>query len=573
LVCTWRSIYINNKPFFIAIFAALFYKALDIQNTIERQDNTFGKELYSYQNTAIDKIFEKLKNHPERYNLLYQLPTGGGKTVIFSEIARRYIQQTGKKVLILTHRVELCAQTSQMLNEFGVVNKVINSEVKELPVPNDFMCFVAMVETLNNRLRDKILDLDNIGLMIVDEAHYNSFRKLFKFYEKGVMLGVTATPLSSNIKLPMNEVYDELIVGESIGSLINMGFLSRATTYSYHVGLTSLKIGINGDYTVSSSERLYNTHVMQDKLLAAYKDQCLGKKTLIFNNGIHTSQYVYESFKQAGFEIRHLDNTHTASERRKILDWFREKPDAILTSVSILTTGFDEPTVESIILNRATRSLTLYFQMIGRGSRVIPGKKEFTVIDLGNNLSRFGLWEDEVDWAAVFRNPEAYLLNLRSDEEIELQYRYEMPDELRARFNKSEIIDFDIKEAHKEALRQKQRPKIVIEQSIEQHVKICVENSSDIEGAIELAQLLKEEIDFRVRVYTRCLGKASQSYVTWLQDDYYRKLKQQIVRFGSPIVEEHVPEMIEEVEYSDVPQSNDEEEIQEELKTDFNTEQ
>lgn len=540
---------------------------MDIQEIQEKQDNSFGKQLYAYQQAAIDKIFERLNNHHERYNLLYQLPTGGGKTVIFSEIARRYIKETGKKVLILTHRVELCAQTSQMLNEFGVVNKVINSEVKELPVPNDFMCFVAMVETLNNRLRDKILDLDNIGLMIVDEAHYNSFRKLFKFYEKGVMLGVTATPLSSNIKLPMNEVYDELIVGESIGSLINMGFLSRATTYSYHVGLTSLKIGINGDYTVSSSERLYNTHVMQDKLLAAYKDQCLGKKTLIFNNGIHTSQYVYESFKQAGFDIRHLDNTHTASERRKILDWFREKPDAILTSVSILTTGFDEPTVESIILNRATRSLTLYFQMIGRGSRVIPGKKEFTVIDLGNNLSRFGLWEDEVDWAAVFRNPEAYLLNLRSDEEIELQYRYEMPEELRARFSKSEVIDFDIKEAHKEALREKQRPKIVIEQSIEQHVKICVENSSDIEGALELAQLLKEEIDFRVRVYTRCLGKASQSYVTWLQDDYYRKLKQQIVRFGSHVVDVHVEEIMEEPEPLDILSTNGPDEIQEEQNT------
>lgn len=544
---------------------------MDIQQTTEKQDNTFGKELYAYQKTAIDKIFEKLENHPERYNLLYQLPTGGGKTVIFSEIARRYIQQTGKKVLILTHRVELCAQTSQMLKEFGVVNKVINSEVKELPVPNDFMCFVAMVETLNNRLRDKILDLDNVGLMIVDEAHYNSFRKLFKFYEKGVMLGVTATPLSSNINLPMNEVYDELIVGESISSLINMGFLARATTYSYHVGLTSLKIGINGDYTVSSSERLYNTHVMQDKLLAAYKDQSLGKKTLIFNNGIHTSQYVYESFKQAGFEIKHLDNTHTAGERRKILDWFREKPDAILTSVSILTTGFDEPTVESIILNRATRSLTLYFQMIGRGSRVIPGKKEFTVIDLGNNLSRFGLWEAEVDWAAVFRNPEAYLLNLRSDEEIELQYRYEMPDELRAKFSKSEVIDFDIKEAHKEALRQKQRPKIVIEKSIEQHVKMCVENSSDIEGALHLAHLLKEEIDFRVRVYTRCLGKASQSYVAWLQDDYYRKLKQQIVRSGSPIIESQLTEIIEEEALLDIPQSNTEE-IQEELNSDLNTE-
>jgi len=511
---------------------------LNTEETTEKQDKIFGKELYAYQKTAIDNIFAKLHNHHERYNLLYQLPTGGGKTVIFSEIARRFIMETGKKVLILTHRVELCGQTSQMLNEFGVANKIINSEVKELPVPNDWMCFVAMVETLNNRLRDKILDLDNIGLMIVDEAHYNSFRKLFKFYEKGVMLGVTATPLSSNIDLPMNEVYDELIVGESIASLINMGFLARATTYSYHVGLSSLKIGINGDYTVSSSERLYNTHVMQDKLLAAYKDTSIGKKTLIFNNGINTSEYVAASFKEAGFDIKHLDNTHTAKERRYILDWFREKPDAILTSVSILTTGFDEPTVESIILNRATRSLTLYFQMIGRGSRIIPGKNEFIVVDLGNNLNRFGLWEAEVDWAAVFRAPEFYLSNLRSDEEIEIEYRYKMHDSLRSRFSKSEVIDFDIKEAHKESQRLKHRPKTVIEQSIEQHIKICTENSSNLDEALELVHLLKEEIDFRVRVYCRCLSKTSESYVIWLQDDYMRKLKQNLVRISSHVIEE-----------------------------------
>src|SRR5271169_5204630 len=125
------------------------------------------KQLYAYQQEAIDEIFRRLKDHPVRYNLLYQLPTGGGKTVIFSEIARRFIIATGKKVLILTHRLELCAQTSQMLDVFGVKNMVINSAVKEFPVPNPYMCFVAMVETLNNRLRDDILNLDDIGLMVV----------------------------------------------------------------------------------------------------------------------------------------------------------------------------------------------------------------------------------------------------------------------------------------------------------------------------------------------------------------------------------------------------------------------
>ena len=503
---------------------------IDISDSSSAPDKNIGKQLYAYQQGAIDEIFSRLKDHPVRHNLLYQLPTGGGKTVIFSEIARRFILSTGKKVMILTHRVELCAQTSQMLNEFGVSNKVISREVKELPVPNDFMCFVAMVETLNNRLRDKILDLDNIGLMIVDEAHYNSFGKLFKFYEKGVLLGVTATPLSSNINLPMKDNYDELIVGESIGSLIEMGFLSRAITYSHHVGLSSLKVGINGDYTVSSSERLYNQHAMQDKLLSAYQERSLGKKTLIFNNGIDTSKHVFHTFKQAGYAIKHLDNTHTSKERKEILQWFREKPDAILTSVSILTTGFDEPTVESIILNRATKSLTLYFQMIGRGSRVLPDKSEFTVIDLGNNLSRFGLWEEAVDWMSIFRSPELHLAGIWSDDEIERHYKYVMPEDLRNKFFKSTDIDFDIKEEHKQALNKRQRPIVVIEGSIAQHLKICMENSADLNEALHLFNLLKEEIDYRVRVYARCLSKTSESYVGWLQEDYTGKLKASLVR-------------------------------------------
>ncbi len=495
------------------------------------------KQLYAYQENAINEIFKRFADHSHHnYNLLYQLPTGGGKTVIFSEIAKRYILTTGKKVLILTHRVELCGQTSRMLNDFGVKNKVIDSAVKEMPVPNEFMCFVAMVETLNNRLRDKILDLDDIGLMIVDEAHYNSFVKLFGFYEKGIVLGVTATPLSSNINIRMRDNYDELIVGESISSLIETGYLARATTYHYHVGLTSLKVGRSGDYTVSSSELLYNNFLMQDKLLSAYRERGIGKKTLIFNNGIATSHYVYSTFREAGYPIKHLDHTHTAKERREILSWFREKPDAILTSVSILTTGFDEPSLDCIILNRATKSLTLYFQMIGRGSRVYKEKKEFTVIDLGNNLNRFGLWDAPMDWASIFRSPESYLSTIRSDEEIEHSYRYIMPDELRLKFGKSADVDFNVKVQYTKAKNSGERPKVVIERSIEQHVQMCIENSEGIDDALALAHLLKEEIEFRVRVFSRCLSKSSESYVKWMQDEYKRKLKIALIKHAQRVV-------------------------------------
>ncbi|MFT4525087.1 MAG: superfamily II DNA or RNA helicase [Bacteroidia bacterium] len=491
-------------------------------------EEAIKKKLYGYQARAMGQIFDKLDSVPSDYNLLFQLPTGGGKTVIFSEIARRYILETKKKVLILTHRIELCAQTSRMLIEFGVNNKVINSEVKEIEDQDQHTCYVAMVETLNNRFNHDGLELKDVGLVIIDEAHYNSFTKLFKHFSECNILGVTATPLSSNINLPMNEFYGELIVGESIPNLVNEGFLAKATTFSYNVSLSSLRVGINGDYTVGSSEQLYTDLMMQDKLLNAYRERSLGKKTLIFNNGINTSKYVYENFVNAGFEIRHLDNTHSSKERKEILDWFKNKPDAILTSVSILTTGFDEPTVDTIILNRATRSLTLYYQMIGRGSRILGTKKNFNIIDLGNNLARFGLWNSELDWKDIFKNPELHLANIRTDTEIERHQVYRMPDDLKLKFPNTAKLEFDMELAYNSALDTGQRPKIAIEQCLSHHVDMCLKNSEELDDALSLARLLEDDIKFRLRKYSYCICKSTKNYLAWLEDDYTIKLKRTI---------------------------------------------
>ena len=164
-----------------------------------------------------------------------------------------------------------------------------------------------MVETLNNRLNEDENFLENIGLVIVDEAHYNSFRKIFQFYSKINILGVTATPLSSNKSLPLKDNYDKLIVGKSISSLIDDGYLANANTFSYDVNLNGLKIGINGDFTVSSSEILYANYFMQEKLVFAYEEISFNKKTLIFNPGIDSSKRVEETFKEK-YPIRHLDS-------------------------------------------------------------------------------------------------------------------------------------------------------------------------------------------------------------------------------------------------------------------------
>ncbi len=489
----------------------------------EIQEKKTDKELYSYQQGAISRIFEKFDNERDDYHLLYQLPTGGGKTVIFSEIVRQYLKNHSKKVLVMTHRVELCNQTSKMLTSFGVINKVVNSKAN-LDDQERYNCYVAMVETLNNRLNDGILDISDVGLVIVDEAHYNSFTKLFKFFENSFVLGVTATPLSSNKDLPMNSNYDELIPGESIENLIENDFLARAETFQYDMGLTSLEVGSNGDYTVKSSADLYTSPSMLNKLLEAYTKHSKRKKTLIFNNGIETSIQVYHTFRNAGLPIMHLDNTATKKQRKQILKWFHETPDAILTSVSILTTGFDEPTIDTIILNRATKSLTLYYQMIGRGSRVLNNKSKFTVIDLGNNIYRFGPWGADLDWEAIFKSPNFYIDRIKDDEEIEGSFKHELADDIKSEFAKSKDTYLDIKALYKDATFSGQSSKVVLEKSIEQHAYICIENSEDLYDALALAKLLKGDIDNRIQVYSKCISKSTYNFISWLKLDYQKKL-------------------------------------------------
>jgi superfamily II DNA/RNA helicase len=373
-------------------------------------------------------------------------------------------------------------------------------------------------------LNDDKLDISDIGLVIVDEAHYNSFTKIFKFFDDSFILGVTATPLSSNIKLPMYENYQELYVGETIEDLIENRYLARANMFSYNVGLTSLEVGANGDYTVKSSEDLYTNVDMLSKLVGAYEETSKGKKTLIFNNGIQTSIQVFHAFKKAGYPIAHLDNTNTKKERDFILKWFKKTPNAIITSVSILTTGFDEPTIESIILNRATKSLTLYYQMIGRGSRILNNKSTFNVVDLGNNFHRFGPWGADLDWQRMFKAPDYYLDAILSDEEIEGAFRFELPPEIKNEFSKSNELYFDIKKEYLSTIRSGESSKKVLERSIIHHAKICIENSEDVYDALALAKMLGEEIDDRINRYSKCISKSTHNFITWLKDDYRKKL-------------------------------------------------
>lgn len=162
--------------------------------------------------------------------------------------------------------------------------------------------------------------------------------------------------------------------------------------------------------------------------------------------------------------------------------------------------------------------------MIGRGSRKLSNKNTFTVLDLGNNAARFGLWSSPVDWQHIFKSPEFYLENLRDDLEIEMHFKYQMPPELRVKFAKSETITFEIEQEHRLAIAQNKRSKIVIEKSIEQHALMCITNTSDLFEAKKLARELQDDIECRMRRYANCLSHCSKNYKEWLIEDYKIKL-------------------------------------------------
>ena len=486
------------------------------------------RSFYAYQERDIKSIFDEMSNTPKS-KILYQLPTGGGKTVVFSEIARRFIEQFGKTVIILTHRKELCTQTSATLKKIGVQNRIISSTSGNFK--KDSNCYVAMVETLRNRIKSKKVKVHDVGLVIIDEAHHNSFRKLMGNFKNAFIIGVTATPFSSDVSKPMKNHYKSLITGENISTLIADGFLAEPQSFVYEVELNTLKTGIHGDYTVSSSNELYGSQAMLDLLLQAYNENAKDKKTLIFNNGIETSLKVQDAFNTAGILIKHLDNRTPPDERKEILQWFKKTKNAVLTSVSLLTTGFDEPTIKNIILYRATTSITLYHQMVGRGSRILPSKKTFTITDLGNNIQRFGEWQEPVDWKFAFEHPEAFAkqMHYQSTAGSSVQ-SHALSAELRAKFPKTLEMTFDIEGYYQEAIDLEQKPKTVIQQSIRQQARMCLDNAETLSQAISLAEALAPEIEWRVKQYVKCLDNASKNYKEWLMEDYQNRLKGLIIK-------------------------------------------
>lgn len=388
---------------------------------------------YKDQEISIQQIMDHFENNQR---LLFCLATGGGKTACFSFIAKNFIKKHNKKVLVMAHREELINQTLSTLRTIDVSCESVIASKKKLHHQSNV--YVGMVQTLKNRLRNDNDFLKDVGLIICDEAHLLQYSEVMEYYPDAKILGVTATPITMKKitfskcsvcskeydvvqkcckyetyeftrKYTLSEIYENIIIGTSISELINSDRLVRDLVYcTGNIDRSQLKIdNKTGDYDAKSSEEYYSNKSFD--VVKNYEEIALGKKTIIFNPSSKINLLVYSAFLDAGYtNIKLFDSVNDTENRKKVLQWFKETNGAILVNVNIFTTGFDEPTLECIILNRATKSLSLFHQMVGRGGRKCDSiyKPYFTLIDGGGNVDEFGKWSDEVDWKSYFYNDE-----------------------------------------------------------------------------------------------------------------------------------------------------------------------
>lgn len=381
------------------------------------------------QEKSINEIIEAFQT---KQRLLFCLATGGGKTACFSFIAKRFIKEYKQKVLVLVHRDELVNQTLSTLRTIEVSCESVVASKKKLHHQSGV--YVSMVQTLKNRLRNDNDFLKDVGLIIVDEAHLLMHEEIFAYYPNAKILAVTATPVTLkkiyfskcsvcnkeyptvqmccnyetyeySKKFSLSEIYEDIIIGTSISELINSERLVRELVYcTGDIDRSQLKIDAKtGDFDNKSTDEYYGAHSFD--VVKNYEEIALNKKTIIFNSSSKINALVLEAFQNAGYDnVKLFDSVNETENRKKVLQWFKETPNAILLNVNCFTTGFDEPTLECVILNRATKSLSLYHQMVGRGGRKCDEiyKPYFTLIDGGGNVAEFGKWSDEVDWKSIF---------------------------------------------------------------------------------------------------------------------------------------------------------------------------
>ena len=349
--------------------------------------------LRDYQNSCINSLRQSILNGNKR--IILCSPTGSGKTMMFSFMVSEAIKRGGN-ALVLTDRIELLKQAGGSFSRFNLQPELIQAgKEPDLTLP----LHVAMIETLSRRADRYRNYIASRKLIIIDEAHKTAFEKIFHFIsESCVVIGATATPFRSGTQSSLDEFYTDIIQEVDTPDLVQQGFLSDAKTYGVDIDLKGIKKK-GGDYDTEQMGKVFGERKVYEGVIENYNRLTPNTKALLFAPNISSSIEVCAKLKSAGLPALHLDSEMAKHERESILSAFSINKNIILCNVGILTTGFDCPDIETVILYRATTSLPLFLQMVGRGSRTTPNKSSFNILDFGNNIKTHDFWEAPRTWS------------------------------------------------------------------------------------------------------------------------------------------------------------------------------
>lgn len=333
-------------------------------------------ELRPYQTDAKNAVIKEWNSGNQKTLLV--LPTGCGKTVVFSKIAEDCVRN-GDRVLMLAHRNELLNQAAdKLMSATGLGCSLEKAE--STCIGEWFRVVVGSVQTLKSQKRLARFNKNYFDTIIIDEAHHaisNSYLSVLEYFDNAKVLGVTATPDRGDMK-NLGSVFDTLAYEYSLPQAIKEGFLCKikAITMPLKIDISSISMQ-SGDFKASEVDLTLEPYL--EKIADEMITYCSDRKTVVFLPLVKTSQTFRDILNKKGFKCAEINGS--SQDREQILNDFDDDKYNVLCNSMLLTEGWDCPSVDCVIVLRPTKSRSLYSQMVGRGTRLFEGKEDLLLLD------------------------------------------------------------------------------------------------------------------------------------------------------------------------------------------------
>ena len=333
-------------------------------------------KLRPYQEEAFRSVMQTWDQGVQRTLLV--LPTGTGKTIVFAKIAEQLVRN-GERVLILAHRGELLDQAADKIKTATGIESALE-KAKDSAAGSILPITVGSVQTLQSEKRLERFSPKHYTTIIIDEAHHSlsvSYKKVIDYFSGAKLLGVTATPDRGD-KKDLGQVFESIAYEYDMRSAIRDGYLCPIRAQTIPLNLDISKVGISaGDFKAGEIGDALEPYLHQ--IAMEMRKYCSDRKTVVFLPLVKTSQRFCELLNRYGFKAAEVNGTST--DREQVLKDFDAGRYNVLCNSMLLTEGWDCPSVDCVIVLRPTKVRSLYSQMIGRGTRLYPGKDHLLVLD------------------------------------------------------------------------------------------------------------------------------------------------------------------------------------------------